>query len=95
MTIRIVTFYKENNFTINTPANFLGKKAAKFSLVILHGFGSNSRLALNFAMQHDFKASFWHYNIRYVIMRPCGATCKAHAIQFLQYKLFTKTILFL
>jgi len=70
----------------------LGKKAAKFSLVILHGFGSNSRLALNFAMQHDFKASFWRYNIRYKIMRPCGSTCKAYAIQFPNNKLYKNTI---
>jgi len=70
----------------------LGKKAAKFSFVILHGFGSNSRLALNFAMQHDFKASFWRYNIRHRIMRACGSTCKTYAIQFLHNKLFMNTI---
>ena len=56
--------FKANKLTINTLADFSGENQAKFSLVIRHGFGSNSRLTLNFALQHNFKVSFWRYNVR-------------------------------
>ena len=68
--------FKKIKVTINTLPGFLMKNRAEFSLVITHGFGSNSRLTLNFALQHKFKVSFWHYNVRYRIMRSDMDSCK-------------------
>lgn len=67
---------KTNKLTINILPGFLMKNWAEFYLVITHGFGSNSRLTLNFALQHKFKVSFWHYNVRYRIMRFDMDSCK-------------------
>ena len=49
---------------------------------------------LDFRAAARFKASVWHYNVRYRIMPSSTDTCNAHAIQFLVDKVFRRAILF-
>ena len=49
---------------------------------------------LDFRTAARFKASVWHYNVRYRIMPSSIDTRNAHVIQFLIDKVFGKAILF-
>ena len=94
MTIQIVTFENGINLQLTLWPAFSGQKRGRIFSCYPAWLRVKFAAGLEFRTAARFKASVWHYNVRYRIMPASTGKCNAHVIQFLIDKVFRSAILF-